>query len=297
MTAVALIGDLQMSDITRLHIPIEAVSLSTSDVKSIFERLFAIVAERGSRAAATLVKPPEEAQDAFEQRCHNFIASAFRVTVTIKGVNGLELYGDNTSLFLSPELPEIFESIFMTNTVAFASFSGGRNPPETFSLFLDFSKPPLLDGSRLPSAPTPNASELDIVGSVSWVSAVKDAVEKTLDNRKNGRGRLHISMIYDFGLMVMALPLALYGCWKLSLYVSTVFGSLSPFLVGTVYLYIVLSGLWIYRAMFGYLKWAFPIVEHTDTSRAGRHRKFWFGILCLILIPIALDLTGSKFWD
>lgn len=286
-----------MPDITRLHIPVRAVSLSNVDVRNIFERLLAIVVASGNRDAAAWVKPPEEAQDAFDQRRQNAIASAYRVTVTIKGTNGSELYGDSANIFSSPDLPEVVENVFMTNTVAFASFTGGRNPAETFSLFLDFSKPPLLDGSNLPSSPTPNASELDIAGSVPWVSTIKDAVERTLAVRKNSRGRLHISMIYDLGLMVIALPLALYGCWKLSPYVSAIFGSLSMFLVGAVYLYIVLSGLWIYRAMFGYLKWAFPIVEHTDTSSAGKHRKFWLAILGVILIPIAIDLFRTRFWE
>jgi hypothetical protein len=81
------------------RIPIKAVAVSIGDVKRIFSRLDELVSEERQRAAQGWVRDNTETKEDFEKRKTDILTQAFRVTVTIMGADGSQLFGDDASLF------------------------------------------------------------------------------------------------------------------------------------------------------------------------------------------------------
>lgn len=273
------------------RISIRGVTVSLADVRKIFERLSAHLEEEADRQTKALIKPPDQTQDEFDQHVALARSNAFRITVTVTGSDGQDVFGDTLEVFESPNLPDEIFSIYMTNVVAYEGQTR-RRPPNGFSLLLDFSTPPLIDNNNPVSSPTPNNSNVTIEGGRdAWVASITDATMGVLSKRKNGRGFLHAAFVYDLGLMLFGLPLGLYICWRLSSMIQTTFGGAHSFLSAAAYVYLIFAGLWLYRGLFGYTKWAFPSVELSDfESRSKRHRGFWYLILMGLLSAAIIEL-------
>ena len=275
-------------------VQIRSVMISMTDVKKIFDRLYKQVSEEAETTIRKLKKPENQSTEDFEKEIEEIREQAFRITITIEGKTGdnsASLFGDKSSLFDSPNLPESISTIFMTNTVAYERFTQ-RRPKNSFSLFLDFSKPKLLDGSTLVSSPTPNTSHLDISGDrESWIASINEAVMSTLSARGQKRGWLHVGFVYDFGLLIAAWPIGLYACWMASSQIERTLSNISSFLSAAAYLYIFIAACWAYRIFFGYTKWAFPTVElESPRSSSRTHRKFWYVIICGLIVQIIWTL-------
>lgn len=272
------------------QIPLRSLNLSLDDVAKIFERLLPFVKEQGSIEISRLQRPPDNTEDQFNSWKKGAHEQAFRITVTVVGVDGSELYGDKIEMFKSANLPQRISSVFMTNVTAYSTFSG-RNPVASFRLNLDFSKPPLLDGTNFVSSPTPNVSSLSVSGDrESWVASVTDAVMGAIQYRKTQRAWIHRAFVYDIGLLVFALPFSLYTCWQLSTFVNAQLGSVNAFVSAAAYVYIFLAVIWVYRILFGYTKWAFPTVELSNNDdKTKLHRAFWYAIV--------MSLLGRVIWE
>lgn len=179
--------------------------------------------------------------------------------------------------------------VFMTNTSAFLA-AANVQPTNKFSLWLDFSQPPLLDANTFVSGPTPNGSGLKIEGDrPGWMAGIEKTVVERIDKRHNFRKALHGHFVYDYGMLAFGAPFSLYLCW-LSMDFVQINSSSWPILQAAAFVYIFFVGLWIYRVLFSYLRWAYPIAELKEQlSRPRKHRIFWWGIVTL--------LGGKVFWD
>ena len=215
---------------------------------------------------------------------------AFRISVTIEGKNGESLFGYGTEPFDSPNLPESIRSIYLTNITAYHGVTG-KNPLNGFTLSLDFSTPPLLDSANPVSDPTPNFSNLAVEGDRgTWVAPLHDAVMGVLNEKFNARRMLHAAFVYDIGLFLLGLPVALHLCWRFSERIEGISDIHSTFVSVAVYIYMVLLMLVGYRVLFGYTKWAFPAVEMEENKgRSRTHRRVWLGIVVSLIANIAYD--------
>jgi hypothetical protein len=276
------------------HISLRAMTIGLEDVKRIFQRLSQHLEEEADRQTKELVRPPDQTENEFVEQVSVARKNAFRITLTISGSDGEDLFGDDLTLFESPNLPDAIRYIYMTNTVAYQGQTG-RKPSNGFALTLDFRKPPLVDNNNPVSNPTQNDSHLNIEGDRdSWVASISEAVMGILDKRRNGRHFLHAAFVYDFGLMVVGLPLGLYLCWRLSALIDSNLGSHSNFLAAVAYFYLVLMGVWMYRILFGYSKWAFPTIELRECEdRSRTHRWFWGAIIMGIIGKAAYDVAQA----
>lgn len=279
-------------------IRIEAKTFSLLDVKNIYKRLAIEVDSQATREINELQKPADKSEDDFE-KLKKDARKAFRVTVTITGVNDKSveedsLWGDSEDVFDSPNIPERISSIYMSNKSAYRSFANVE-PNNNFELFLDFLKPPLIDHNNFISSPTPNASSLDIhADNNAWIGAINEAVFGILDKRKNRRSLLHRGSIYDIGLFFPVLPIAIYFCWSLSTLIENHLGTISKFLSSIIYIYLVFLTMWFYRILFGYTRWAFPSIELSDKSKSEKyHRRFWNKLVSGIII----SLIASLLWQ
>jgi hypothetical protein len=181
----------------------------------------------------------------------------------------------------------------MTNVVAYQGQTG-RRPPNSFSLTLDFKKPPLIDGSNPVSSPTANDSELVIEGDQdAWVVCISEAVMGILSKRKK-RELLPGTFVYDLGLMLFGFPLGIYFCWRSHSLIDSGFAKYSALISSGFYIYIFIIGIWIYRILFGYSRWAFPTVElQGKDSHSGKHRYVWGAIVLGIVGEAIYDIVKS----
>lgn len=262
------------------NVPIRSISLSLSDVQRVFERLLLIVSREGDEKIGALVRPDELSDEAWSARKVEIKSNAFCITVTIRGHNGDELFGDAATMFVSPNLPHAVSSVYMTNSTAYRGWTG-QQPLRLFELNFDFSKPSLLDSERIVSSPTPNQSFIRIQSdNDAWLASVNEAVFGVLEHKKVKRKFLHRAFVYDLGLMVLALPAAFYIAGKNSGTVTNIFGNTNGFLIAAFYVYLILTVMWAYRIFFGYTKWIFPSVELKESSSSTLgHRLFWGAIL------------------
>ena len=277
-------------EVTKKTIPLKALSVSIEDIKRIVSRLEPLVEEEKNRELALLLDDDSLNE---QQRADTMAGceQAFRITVTIFGKDGETLFGYGNESFDSPNIPEPIQSIYITNNSAYHGVVG-RNPLNSFILNFDFSKPPLLDNKNPVSSPTPNFSNLTVEGDKgAWVASIQQAIMDVLEKKSNKRAFLHANSVYDIGLLFFGLPVAIYLCWRLAGIIESNLGTQSSFLVAGAYVYIFFIALYVCRILFGYTKWAFPIVELTNNeSKSKHHRTFWKWIIFGILASAAYDL-------
>jgi len=225
---------------------------------------------------------------AFKERART---EAFKVTTSLIGRDGQTLFGADDTVFSSPSRPDKIASIYMTNGTAYQTFSHSR-PINIFELTLDFSKSPLIDFSAPVSAPTANNSQLSVEGDrEAWVAAITDAVLGVANARKTHRAWIHRGQLYDLGVLILGVPFALYLCWKLSTSIENHLGTVNKFLADAAYIYLFFLTLNLYRALFGYTRWTFPLVELSDNrdTNAG-HRAFWGTIILALLVNVIWEV-------
>lgn len=274
----------------RKEISYQSLAISLADIQRIFERLLVQVNDQADRELNALIQQPNESDADFQARKTDLRVRVFRITVTIDGTAGSSLFGDDVTVFTSPNRPNQIRSVYMTNVNAYKGVVGVK-PLNSFELFLDFSKPALLDPNRFVSSPTLNESNLSVGGDRdAWVAAVAEAVNGVLAGHETRRGWMHKAFIYDAGLLLLGIPFGFYVCLKLSGLAGSLFGTVHPFLAAAFYVYVFFLALWAYRVLFGYTKWAFPTVELTDNrDTAKAHRKVWWAIV--------LGIVGDALWE
>lgn len=269
--------------ITKKTILLRGISIRIEDIRRIIERLQVHVDEEGRREISQLVN---SGLDDIERQKHLDAEreAAFRITVTISGKDGEELFGYGLDPFDSPNIPDPIQSIFITNASSYHTVAG-RNPTNNFILHLDFSTPPLIDNNNPVSDPTPNNSNFVVEGNQdSWVASIEKSVMDIIGKRSNKRSILHVSFIYDVGLLVLGFPSAFYICWLLSDFIRISLNEVSSIVTAAAYVYVFFFSVTIYRILFGYTKWAFPIVELASVDNQSRiHRRFWYTILVSIV--------------
>ena len=116
-----------------------------------------------------------------------------------------------------------------------------------------------------------------------------------LDKRRTGRKFIHQAFVYDLGVLIFGVPLGLYLCSTASKWLQG-FPSVTnnAFLSSAVYVYLMFVGLWAYRLLFGYTKWAFPTVElHENEHNSKKHRAFWYTIIVGIAGKLLYDLLRA----
>ena len=168
-------------------------------------------------------------------------------------------------------------------------------PRNRFELLLDFTKPELFNLSLSPSISTPNASNIFVTGLNSdWVSGVYRKVTDFIKQKKTRRGFFHRHSVYDLLLLLLGIPFAFWMTYKLSGLINSMFGGFSAFVQNGAYVCLFFLMLHIFRALFVYARWVFPIVEYrgsTDTAR--RHRYILGGLIIAVFGNFLYDLLRS----
>ncbi|RUT85550.1 MULTISPECIES: hypothetical protein [unclassified Mesorhizobium] len=277
-------------DVINKNIPLNSYTVSIGNIRKIYRGLQRLVDEEADLEIARWAPLTDQTQEEFEARKTQVRKLAFRVTITVNRENGSSTYGDTEDIFDLSGHDSFVASIFMTNKTAFRR-EANTDPVNWFELLFDFSQPALMDANSIVSSPTRNASGFQINGSrEGWLAGIERLVLNQIDKKHKLRRFFHGPFVYDYGLIFFGMPLAIYTCWILVPFVNGVISSQSNILGNGTYVYIVLASLWFYRVLFGYTKWAFPLVEMKEQQKRPKlHRRFWWGLVIL--------LSGKIFWD
>ncbi len=129
--------------------PIAAFRLQREDLKRLYKIINDKQIEFRERMMGILALQPEETEDAFNARKIK-VFNAFVTSVTINCTNGEMVHGNNEEFLDSTNMPDQIRSVlFSTQSVPAAVL--GFSPICNVVAYLDFSRPPLLDFSQMPT--------------------------------------------------------------------------------------------------------------------------------------------------
>lgn len=206
------------------------------------------------------------------------------------GVDGRELLGPVEDTLRSSNFPEDLKSVFVSSD-SILEGTYNYHPRNSVRLFLDFSRPDLLDFSVPPSRSTPNGSQVEVGGYDStWVHGVFNEVNAFVRDHPLRMNWVHKNGIYDLLVWLIGLPLGFWLCYRLSASLNQLWGSQSTFLLSASYVYIVLLVLFGTRLLFGYVRWVLPLVQYqSPRNEALKHQ--------IILGAIIVGLVSTIIWD
>jgi hypothetical protein len=287
MSAVAIANPNEAWRNYRKQVSIGACKLRTGDLKRLYRLINEKQIEAGNNVLSGLWQTPQETVEQFQER-YGRVKDAFVTTVQIKGFNAEVVTGIGEAFFDSPLLPERFSSIeYDTSFSVRAQLNA--TPNDSASVFLDFTRPRIFD-RVLPSEPTPNKSNWVVSGQTeAWSTSLSTRLEQFFSERQTKVDWLHRSNTYDGLLIVMGLPLALWGAYRIGRPISARLHLPTAVETG-LYVYAFFFSLGLFRWMFSYARWVFPKVElASEQSGAGKHRAVW--------ATAAIGVLACAVWD
>lgn len=275
-------------------IPIRGCQLTLPQIKAAYRELAILTKREGDRIVDSLVKPEELNEQEFIERNQTLKNEAFLITVSIIGFDGQTVYAENEDIFDSKNLPIPIKTVYFTNENSFSRNANGNHPPNRFSFWIHFDKPPLFDPNPLVSEPTPNHSRVLIkADDVGFYRAAQKIVNIKLSSNKRWYSFIHDKFAYDVGVWFIALPYSLYWITVYSDYFFPSDGEHASFRIA-FFIYGMGLSLLIYRSFFGYVKWAFPVnTLEENKDRATRHRITLGAIVFSLIVSGAKSVLGT----
>ena len=267
--------------------PIRACALEEGDLARLFDLINEKQGEIEAEVLPLIVKQPTETDEQFASR-RLTVKNSFTTLVSIIGANGKTLTGNSRDIFDSPLLPERIVSVLFNTANSLKSI--GITPPNHAALLLDFGRPPLLNFGVMPSAPTPNESNFVAEGkSEPWVTSMEARLRQFFSDRATARGWIHKKGTYDVLLLLVGLPCAIWFSARIGAHINNYVSV--PILSAIVYGYLFLSAVYLFRLVFDYSRWVFPLVELKGRLRDITAQQR--GALWLVL----LGVLGAAIWD
>ena len=273
--------------------PLAACRLRPGDLKRLHRLINEKQAEFRDKFMPVLQQQANETAEVFDAR-RKRVHNSFVTSMTIQTTNDVMYHGNNEPFLEEANLPDRIRSIlFSTSTVPQAVLS--FIPQCKITVFLDFTTPPLLDFSRLPSLPTPNESNFEITAdNHSWFAASNAVLTEFFDARKTKLNWLHRAAVYDLLLIFLGFPLGLWAVYRLGAVLERA-PKMPSIINSAIYIYGFFFALNIFRVLFSYSRWVFPKVElETDiSSSALRHRSAWLVIMGPLVVAFLYDVVKA----
>jgi hypothetical protein len=249
-------------------------------------KFFHVLQERSSAAAELEIanfKQKDQPDEIYEQN-KKTIKEGFEIKLTVTSFDGQELWGVVKDIFDSVNFPDLVKSIYINSEIPLKS-SYNYYVRNSFELLLDFSKPELFNMSFLPSQETPNASNITVQGyDATWVHGLYHEISGFIEKQPSRFKWIHKHSIYDFLVWVIGLPIGFWATYKLSNIIDAIFGTYSGFVQNASYVYVFLVTLTIFRLLFHYARWVWPLVEYRSSSNIAQKHRITFGIITLGLV-------------
>ena len=274
---------------TELSQQITACTFSKDDLKTLCE----ILQESSYAAAEEEVNHYTPLDRPFEQVLseRESLRLGFELKLTVRGTDDKVLFGTIPAVFSSPRFPDKVKTLYINSELDLKNLHNW-SPRNRFELLLDFTKPELFNLSLSPSISTPNASNISVTGLNSdWVSGVFREVTDFIKKKRTRRGFFHRHSVYDLLLLLVGFPFAFWMAYKSSGLINRMFGGLSVFVQNGAYVCLFFLMLNVFKILFDYARWIFPIVEYkslTDTVR--KHRYILGGLVIAVFGNFLYDL-------
>ncbi len=271
---------------------------SLSVTKEEIYKLFLLLQER-SQAAGDLevynFNRGDQSDDEYNKSVET-LKEGFKLKPTVVSSGGKELFGDFKDIFKSPNFPDDLISIYVNSEIP---LTAGYNyvPANSFVLFLDFSKPDLFNLSFLPSQATPNGSNISVQGyDATWTHGVFSEFNNFIKNHPSKMTWLHQHSIYDLLVWGLGLPFGFWMAYRSSSILDKIFSGVSTFILNGAYVYIFLASLMIFRLLFHYSRWVWPLVEYKSArNKSVKHQVILGAITLGLLTTLIVDLIKLIF--
>ncbi len=156
-------------------------------------RLYADLSVKSSRALEQHLNAVPRPQNVSPEQFENLKAQALQeggLTVTVQGADGEQVVASSEGALAADVIPD------RINWIAFDSAASMQPhnlvPLNRFTLRLDFTEPPGFDTYNPWDEPTPNTSELQVIGNdTTWVTGVYESTLAFFRRRRRKRGWLH----------------------------------------------------------------------------------------------------------
>ena len=267
-------------------VPVASMRIKRGDLKRLYKIINDKQIEVRDAFMPLLAIQPSETESDFEAR-RKRVFDAFVTSMTAQGTNGEVAHGNNEAFLEDSNLPEQLLSIFFSTKSVPNAF--GITPPCHLVVFLDFTRPPKFDLTRMPTLPTVNETNFEIIAdSETWFAATKARLSQFFDERRTGVNWLHRAGIYDLLLFFVGVPIAIWVSYRVSVRLP----SMHSALVGAFIVYAFLFSVILFRFGFAYSRWVYPKIEmDSETVRATplRHRAAWSAIV--------IGIVAGLLWD
>ena len=273
---------------------ITSLSIGKDDLRILFN----ILQERSNGAGEIELakfQQLDQTDEIYEEN-KKIIRDGFELKMTLLSSDGQEFWGTIDDVFESPNFPDQVKSIFVGSEIPL-TVSYNYYPRNSFQLFLDFSKPDLFNLSFLPSQATPNESNITVQGYDStWVHGVYNEFNSFIKKSTSYFTWIHKHSVYDLLVWGFGLPFGFWTTYKLSNFLTNVFGEFSIFVQSAAYVYVFLVSLILFRLLFHYARWVWPLVEYRSSRNTALKHRLSLGAIMLSLISALIyDLFKSIF--
>lgn len=226
----------------------------------------------------------DELDEAQYEKAIKTLQEGFELRISINGANGEELHGPIEEVFESANFPDNVVSLYVDSNRVLKGVHN-YNTLNSFTVFLDFSKPAIFDFTLLPNQGTPNEANFEVQGyDATWVNGVFSEINNFIKERSSTFSVVHSHSVYDILLWFLGFPLAFWFCFKASSKLDSV--SDNAFFESALYFYAFIATLFVFRIVFHYLRWICPLVEYrAKGSKIRAHRA--------ILVTLLIGLVGT----
>lgn len=229
------------------------------------------------------------------EKSKDTIRDGYILRLTVRSLNGPELYGTVDEIFNSRNFPDEITDVYINSQTVLKVLN--FTPRNSFEILLDFTRPEIFKFTVQPSEPTHNVSQLSVQGyDTSWVNGLYHELQSFINSREASLDFLHRHSVYDYLLWPLGIPIGFWVCFRLSPMIQTFQLKTSTFLSAALYVYIFFIVLNIFRALFAYFRWVFPLVEYKhEKNRAMAHRAFLSTLSIGLLIALVVDVLRILF--
>jgi len=266
--------------------------ITRDDLRKLYAQLDARTSEALEKHIAVLVRPPGTEERAWSQTLENLRHDA-RLTVTVQGADGEQIVARSVEPLSDDELPDRITFTRFDSAAALQFLN--ITPIHRFYVHLDFTEPPTFASYNPWSQPTPNASQIEVIGSdQTWVTGVYELIIGFFRARRRRRAWLHTQRSFNAAHWVIGFPAALWIVYRLSYY-APVLSRMHPALLGVIYAYVFLVSLLIFRGIIWSFRWLFPVVELAG-SRPKVVRRVLSFVLSSLLLALLYDVLKGIIW-
>ena len=255
----------------RRNIP--ACAFTRKEMSKLFEQLDKDVEKERTREISAISQSTDYNDEQLKE-LEQTVKRILSIIITITVENGESFIGDSNTFPDEIENRVGLASFYFDNSNTFQA-EYGSSLRNRFSLRLEFDQPAAFDLSNPTTVPESNGSVFEVSGDDNWVHVIFAKFDHFFKERKTNRDWLHRGGIFDLFAWTVFLPLGFWIVFRIASMLEWV--DMPTILEIGGGLFVIVSVMFIYRYLFIYARWLFPLIEVADRERRPTwvHKTFW----------------------